>query len=118
MWVNIVRWRVPKEKSKEQLEVWQEMINYQRAHPATVSLLRSRFFTHAEEGSSEENWMFLDEYSNREDFDNFVRKWDEDPELATLGEKLFSRWEAVMTPRSRVREYWTEVEELKSGPLS
>jgi len=118
MWINIVRWRVPKEKSKEQLAVWREMIDYQRSHPETVSLLRSRFFTHTEEGSSEENWMFLDEYRSREDFERFVKKWDEDTELAKLGEKFFAKWEKVMIPRSRKREYWTEIEELISGPLS
>ena len=118
MWVNIVRWRIPREKSKEQFEVWQEMIDYQRDHPATVSLLRSRFFTYTEEGSAEENWMFLDEYGSREDFDRFVKKWDDDPKLAKLGEKFFAKWEAVMIPKSRKREYWTEVEALRSGPLS
>ena len=118
MWVNIVKWRVPKEKSKEQLEIWGEMIDYQRSHPETVSLLRSRFFTYTDEGSSEENWMFLDEYRSREDFERFVKKWDEDPELSKLGKKFFAKWEAVMIPKSRKREYWTEVEELRSGPLS
>jgi hypothetical protein len=118
MWVNIVRWRVPKEKNKEQLEVWREMIDYQRSHPETVSLLRSRFFTCTDEGSSEENWMFLDEYRSREDFERFVKMWDEVPKLAKLGEEFFGKWEKVMTPKSRKREYWTEVEELRSGPLS
>jgi len=117
MFVNIVRWRIPKEKSKEQLEVWRGMIGYQRSHPETVSLLRSRFFTSTDEGSSEENWMFLDEYNSREDFERFVKKWDEDPELAKLGEQFFAKWGAVMTPKSRKREYWTEVEELRSGPM-
>jgi len=118
VFVNIVRWRVPKEKSKEQLEVWREMIDFQRSHPETVSLLRSRFFTSSDEGSTEENWMFLDEYDSREDFERFVAKWDADQELAKLGEQFFVKWETVMIPKSRKREYWTEVEELRSGRLT
>ena len=48
MLVNIVRWRVPKEHSKKQFELWYEMMEYQRSHPEKVYYIRSRFFTFTE----------------------------------------------------------------------
>ena len=62
MLVNIVRWRVRKEDSRRHLEIWREMMDWQRAHPEKVAYTRSRFFTFSAEGSSEESWMFLDDY--------------------------------------------------------
>ena len=65
MLVNILRWRVPKENSGRVLEIWQGMMEWQRAHPDKVTYARSRFFTFSAEGSSEESWMFLDDYERR-----------------------------------------------------
>ena len=58
--INIVRWRIPKENSSKQFEVWREMMDYQKTHPEKVYYTRSRFYTSTEERASEENWMFLD----------------------------------------------------------
>ena len=52
MLVNIVRWRIAKEHSSRQLEVWREMMDYQRSHPEKVFYTRSRFFTSGEEGEA------------------------------------------------------------------
>ena len=84
MFVNIVRWRIPKENSRRQLEIWREMMDYQRAHPEKVSYTRSRFFTSSTEGPAEESWMFLDDYERREDFDRWMKAVREDPDLVRL----------------------------------
>ena len=117
MWVNTIRWRVPKDNSGKQLELWRKEMALQRANPEGINYVRSRFFVYAEEGSTEENWMALDEYECREDFDRAMKKWDEDPELVERSEKLFANWNELMVPKSRKREYWTEVEELRFEPL-
>ena len=114
MLVNIVRWRVPKEHSGRQLEIWREMMDWQRAHPEKVTYARSRFFTFSTEGSSEESWMFLDDYARREDFDRWMQAVREDPELIRLMEKFIPKWDAVIVPGSRQGEVWTEVESLRA----
>jgi len=116
MFVNIVRWRVPKENSKKQFELWNEMMGYQRSHPEKVFYIRSRFFTSSEKGSSEENWMFLDEYKNREDFDKGMKTIKEDPEFQKLSDEFFPKWDAIIVTGSRKHEYWTEMEKLIVEP--
>jgi hypothetical protein len=113
MFVNIVKWRIPKEKSKKQFEVWQEMMNYQKSHPKKVYYNRSRFFTYTETDSSEENWMFLDEYKDRNGYDRWMKAVREDPELVSLMEKWFPKWDALIVPDSRKGEVWIEVEKLR-----
>jgi len=112
--VNIVRWRIPKENSSRQLEIWREMMDYQRAHPEKVSYTRSRFFTFSAEGSSEESWMFLDDYERREDFDRWMKAVREDPELISLMESFFPKWDALIVAGSKQGEVWTEVESLRA----
>jgi nicotinamidase-related amidase len=112
--INIVRWRVPKEKSSRQLEIWQAMMDRQRAHPEKVTYTRSRFFTFSAAESSEEDWMFLDEYERREDYDRWMKAVREDPELISLMESFFPEWEALVSPGSKQGEVWTEVESLRA----
>jgi len=52
--INIVRWRIAKENSDRQFDVWREMMDYQRSHTEKVYYARSRFFTFTEKGSSED----------------------------------------------------------------
>ena len=115
MLVNIVRWRISKENSSKQLEIWREMMDYQRSHPVKVYYARSRFYTSTEEGSSEENWMFLDEYEDRAGYAKWMKAVREDPELVKLMDEWFPRWDALIVPGSKKGEVWTEVEKLKVG---
>ena len=113
MLINIVRWRVPKENSNKQFELWREMMDYQKSHPEKVYYTRSRFFTFTEKASSEENWMFLDEYKHREDYDKWMKAVHEDPELMKLMDDWFPKWDALTVPGSRKGEVWTEIEKLR-----
>ncbi len=112
----MVRWNVRKENSPRQFEVWREMMDYQRSHPEKVYYTRSRFFTDAPKDSSEENWMFLDEYESREDYDEWMKATHEDPELVKLMETWFPKWDALVVPGSRKGEVWNEVEKLRVIP--
>ena len=116
MLINIGRWRILKKNSKKQFELWRKMMDYQRSHPEKVYYIRSRFFTFTEKGSSEENWMFLDEYENREAYDKWMKTVREDPELAKLADEFFPKWNALVIPKSRKMEVWTEVKDLTVEP--
>jgi hypothetical protein len=114
MLVNIVRWRIPKENHEKQFAFWREVMDYQRSHPEKFHYAQSRFYTTTEEGSSEERWMFLDEYENREAYDENMKTMHEDPEVVKLGTAWFPKWDALLVSGSKRRfEVWTEVEELK-----
>jgi hypothetical protein len=111
--INIMRWRVPNENSGKQFEFWREVMDYQRVHPEKVYYTRSRFYTSTEEGSSEESWMFLDEYEGREGYDKWMKAVREDPELVKLMEEWMPRWDRLIVPGSKKGEVWTEVEKLR-----
>ena len=112
--VNIVRWRVLKENHEKQFEVWREMMDWQKSHPEKFHYAKSRFYTMSEEGSSEEQWMFLDEYDNREAYDKNMKTMHEDPEVVKLADEFFPKWEALLVPKSKRKgEVWTELEELR-----
>jgi len=111
--INTLSWRVPKENHEKQFEFWREVTGYQRSHPEKFHWIRSRFYTMTEEGSSEEHWMFLDEYQKREDFDRTMKTMHEDPEVTMLAEEWYPQWDAIIVPGSRTKgEIWTEVEKL------
>jgi hypothetical protein len=93
--INVLRWRIPKENSEKQLEVWREMMDYQRSHRDKVYYTRSRFFNSTEEGSSEESWMFLDEYERREDYEKWMKAVREDAELVKLMDGWLPKWDAL-----------------------
>ena len=116
MFVNIARWRVPKENSEKQFELWYKVMEYQRSHPEKVFYVLSRFFTFTEKGSSEENWMAIAEYKNREDFDKGMKTIKEDPGFAKLLDEFFPKWDAIIVAESRKHEYWTEIKKLKAEP--
>ena len=114
MLINIVRWRIPKENSSKQFDVWRAMMDYQKTHPEKVYYTRSRFYTSSEEGSSEESWMFLDEYEHREDYDKWMKVVREDTELIKLMDEWVPKWDALIVPGSKKKgEVWTELEKLR-----
>jgi len=113
LFINIVRWRVKKGDSVKQHEVWREMMKYQRHHLDKLTYIRSRFFTFTEEESSEETWMFLDDYHNGEDFHRGVEAWKKDPELKRFMDGWFPKWRDLIVPGSRIGEFWDEVEDLR-----
>jgi hypothetical protein len=113
MFVNVFRWRVLKENSKKQFELWREIMDYQRYHPEKFLYVKSRFFTSSEKGSSEENWMFSDEYENSKDFDKGMKLMKEDPELVKFSKEYFLKWNDLIIYGSRKQEVWTEAEKLR-----
>jgi hypothetical protein len=112
--VNIVRWRVPQQNVEKHLEFMRWWMAWQRSHREKFYYTRSRLFTFTEEGSSEENWMFLYEYERREDFDKQMKAVHEDPELAKITkDECYPRYDALIVSGSRKSEVWTEVEKLR-----
>jgi len=111
--IDIFRWRIPKENGKKQLDGWREVMDYQRSHPEKFHYTRSRFFTLTEEGSGEENWMYIDEYEDREAYDKMMKAFAEDLELVKLKKEWKPKWDPLIVPGSKKGEVWIEVEKLR-----
>jgi hypothetical protein len=114
MFVNIVRWRVRKEDHDKVLDVWSKMMDYQRTHGKYFHYAKSRFFVHSGKELPEEDWMFLDEYERREDYDKWMKVVREDPEIVGLMDDFFPKWDPLIVPDSKKSETWTEVEGLRT----
>jgi hypothetical protein len=113
MLVHVARWRVSKENHEKHLEFWSWWMDLQRSHPEKILYARSRLFTFTEEGSSEENWMFIDDYEQREDWDKQWKAVREDPELSKIKDEADRKLDAVIVPGSMKGNVWTEVENLR-----
>jgi hypothetical protein len=89
-------------------------MGWQRSHHGKFYYTRSRLLTVTEEGSTEEHWMYLDEYERREDFDRQWRAIRDDPELSrVMKDECHPRYDALVVPGSRESEVWTEVDKLR-----
>jgi len=111
--VFVVKWRIPKENSKKHLELLRWLMDYQRSHAEKFYYTKSRFFTFTEEGSSEENWMNIDDHEHREDFDKQWKAIREDPEVSKTMDEADRKMDALVVPGSMKKDVWTEVEELR-----
>jgi hypothetical protein len=106
--VEIAQWRIPKENSKKHLDLWSAALDYQRSHPEKFHYTMSRMFTLTEEGGTDETWMWIDEYENREAYDKMSKAWEEDQELAKYKKEHKAQWDPMRVPDSFKAELWTE----------
>jgi hypothetical protein len=88
------------------------MTDYQRSHPEKFHYTKSRFYTISKEESHDEHWIAIDEYDDREAFDQTMKTVREDPEVVPMVDAFFPKWDALIVPGSRKGEVWTEVEGL------
>jgi len=114
VFVNIVRWNVRKEDHDKMLDIWSKMMDYQRSHRKYFHYARSRFFVHIGKESSGEEWMFLDEYERREDYDKWMDVVHKESEIIRLMDDFFPKWDAITIPGSKKSETWAETEELRA----
>jgi hypothetical protein len=112
--VDIGKIRVKKENHAKAVEMFTDMLNYQHSHPELFYYSRTRsFFMDAPDNSSEEIWMFIDEYDNREKYWNaLITSIKDNPALLEKLNKCFS----IMSPpatRLAAHEVWSEIEEMR-----
>jgi quinol monooxygenase YgiN len=73
------RWRVPAANSKKLEEMFRALITHVRSNQQTYSQLRSAVIcSSARPESSEEDWMWVEEYADREAMDAFYKAIKED----------------------------------------
>lgn len=116
--INTVRWRIPKENSQKQFELWREMLDYQRSHPEKFHYVRSRFYRMTEEDSSEEHWMAIDDYEKREDFDKTMKIFSEDPECIRMSEEFFGKCNPLIVSKSQKNSSCLSMRSLLRTKLS
>jgi hypothetical protein len=110
---DVGRWQVLKEDSEKHYELWKKGLEMQKANRDLWCYKESRFFRMIDDDGSVENWMWLDSYESKEDYDRFMAAFPErmksDPELKAS----YERFQAVMVPDSTKMALWKEVEEFR-----
>jgi len=117
MLCDVTRWRVHASNSKKHLEVWRAIMQHQRANRQRVPYKRSRFFTMVDSESSEEHWMYIDEYEDREAFDRMYKAAEDQPDLLYSDDpgkaaQMREEKRSLSVPGSSKKELWTEHPEL------
>ena len=107
---DIGHWRIPKENSKKHLECCLWILNDQKSRRKKFHYTTSRFLqlAEAEMSSSDESWMWINEYENRDAYDKMMKAMEEDDELVRLRNQWHGKWEPMMVPGSLKRQLWTE----------
>ena len=78
---DFYQWRVNASNSKKHLELWQAVIQHQKANRERFYFKRSRFFTKTDSESNEEHWINIDEYENREAYERTWKAIRNQPDL-------------------------------------
>jgi hypothetical protein len=78
---DFYQWRVEASNSKKHLELWQAVIQHQKANRERFYFKRSRFFTKTDSESNEEHWINIDEYENREAYEKMWKAIENQPDL-------------------------------------
>jgi len=103
--IDVSRWRIPKENSEKHLNTWREILDHQKSHPEKYLYSRSRIFKLTEEASSEESWLAIDEYEDRETYDKTMKALESDPGIACPtsipGSMKTERWTLMLDCQPR-----------------
>ena len=117
MLCDVTRWRVQASNSKKHMELWRAIMQHQRDNRQKVYYKRSRFYTMVDSESSEEHWMFIDEYENREEFDRTYKAFNDQPDLPYSDDpakaaQMREEKRSLTVPGSMKKELWIERPEL------
>jgi hypothetical protein len=86
----IGRWRVPAANSKKLEEMFRVIITHLRTNPQRYPQLRSAVIcSSVEVGSSEEDWLWVEEYADREAYEAFYKALEEDKTFLDIHDKQY-----------------------------
>jgi quinol monooxygenase YgiN len=93
----IGRWRVPAANSKKLEEMFRALMTHVRSNPQTYPQLRSAVIcSSAGNESSEEDWMWVEEYADREAMDAFYKALEEDKTFLEIHDKQYDFWHLIV----------------------
>lgn len=98
------RWQVPVTSSKTHLEIIRAIYTHIKFHRQNFSYLRSSRFYSTESNDTNETWIYIDEYADRENYERMMKALSEDDRTG----RLRKAWEALIVPGSFRTEVWTD----------
>jgi len=91
------QWRVPTANSKKFEEMIRAIIAHIRSNPQRLPQLRSAVIcSSTKPESSEENWMWVEEYADQEAMDAFYKALKEDKTFLEIHDKQYGFWRLIV----------------------
>jgi quinol monooxygenase YgiN len=91
------RWRVSTANSKKLEEMFHAIIAHVRSNPQRYAQLRSAAIcSSARKDSSEEGWMWIEEYADQEAMDAFYKAIKEDKTFLEIHDKQYDFWRLIV----------------------
>jgi hypothetical protein len=95
--VYLAQWRVPVANSMKLEEMFRVLLSYVRSNRERYPQLRSAIYCSSIKADvSEEDWFWVDEYANREDYEAFYRALDDDKKFLEIHDKQFDFWHLIV----------------------
>ena len=97
MTIYFARWRIPTANSEKMEETIQAIMRHLRANPQRYSQLRSAIYcSSTRPESSEEDWMWVEEYADQEAMDVFYKALKEDKTFLEIHDKQYGFWRLIV----------------------
>lgn len=97
MLIYIGRWRVPAANSKKLEEMFRAICTHLRSNRQRYPQLRSAVICSSGQGlSSEEAWVWVEEYADREAYDAFYKALEEDKTFLEIHDKQYDFWRLIV----------------------
>jgi len=91
------RWRVPAANSKKLEEMFRALITHVRSNSQRYPQLQSAVIcSSVEAGSSEEDWMWVEEYADREAYEAFYKALGEDRTFLEIHDDKYGFWRLIV----------------------
>jgi hypothetical protein len=95
--IYIGRWRVPAANSKKLEEMFRAILAHVRSNRERYPQLRSAVICSSVEAeSSEEDWLWVEEYADREAYEAFYRELKEDKTFLEIHDKQYDFWRLIV----------------------
>jgi hypothetical protein len=94
----IGRWRAPAANSRKLEDMFRVIITYLRTNPQRYPQLRSAVIcSSVEAGASEENWLWVEEYADRDAYEAFYKALEEDKTFLDIHDKQYDFRRLIVT---------------------
>jgi hypothetical protein len=91
------RWRVPAANSKKLEEMFRALITHVRSNSQRYPQLQSAVIcSSVKAGSSEEDWMWVEEYADREAYEAFYKALEEDRTFLEIHDEKYGFWRLIV----------------------
>jgi hypothetical protein len=106
LFIYFAQWSVPITNSIKLEEMFCALLTYVRSNRERYPQLRSAVYcSSVSVDTSDEDWIWVEEYMNREDYEAFYKSLKDDEEFKKIHDKQYDFWHLITKGSFKDREY-------------